>query len=491
MWLVHEAAEPSAVAGRVGIDVNTFGMWKGKLGEWVVAWLYGEETPAGSPDDFRPTRHMLDFRQEASISAIARAATRQLDEIPASQLSRYGREVSMRLITTWRKEYRHLPWFEGWLLRGESPPPHLAIATVNQIRRGRTAWDYIELCRQATSPISAENTYVTEWIGGGKIPDVGWLLWLYGAPPPEGVFVVYPQLQRLRREMTSHRISVAAGVDWASVRKWNQSERLRPAFEDALRTAEKTGGQIRAGWSAKWPDLHPSSADRMWEYASHAALRACCKRAGLITQDYYQWRAEAEKCGARELFDQYIAFEGPFQRTKQRLVGPVAANFFIASEAMMAFRAAAAEEMKRQAVWSLKELPGFLDWFCDWASPGLRYGRRTVPRSVAALAGEGNPPAGPTPGNEGGRAAEDSPARFEAGADTRGVERTPSALLASATPPSPRAPEVRERPAREKHVKWKQWKDEGLSYNQIVQRHKDETGEDITRDAVIQALRRL
>jgi hypothetical protein len=49
----------------------------------------------------------------------------------------------------------------------------------------------------------------------------------------------------------------------------------------------------------------------------------------------------------------------------------------------------------------------------------------------------------------------------------------------------------RARPALEKHLRWQEWKSAGLSYNQIVQRHLDETGESVTRDAVVQALRYL
>jgi hypothetical protein len=41
------------------------------------------------------------------------------------------------------------------------------------------------------------------------------------------------------------------------------------------------------------------------------------------------------------------------------------------------------------------------------------------------------------------------------------------------------------------HLKWRQWKNEGMSYNQIVIRHKDETKETITRSAVVMALFRL
>ena len=45
--------------------------------------------------------------------------------------------------------------------------------------------------------------------------------------------------------------------------------------------------------------------------------------------------------------------------------------------------------------------------------------------------------------------------------------------------------------AREKHRKWQQWKTAGMSYSQIAIRHRDETGDDVTADAVKKALKRL
>jgi hypothetical protein len=51
--------------------------------------------------------------------------------------------------------------------------------------------------------------------------------------------------------------------------------------------------------------------------------------------------------------------------------------------------------------------------------------------------------------------------------------------------------ETRKKPARDKHAQWKQWKAEGLSYSEIQKRWKRETKQVVTRDAVIQALRRL
>ena len=53
--------------------------------------------------------------------------------------------------------------------------------------------------------------------------------------------------------------------------------------------------------------------------------------------------------------------------------------------------------------------------------------------------------------------------------------------------------EARERrhPEREKHRRWQLWKRDGLSYAGIVAKHRDQTGEKVTRDAVIKALKRL
>ncbi len=49
----------------------------------------------------------------------------------------------------------------------------------------------------------------------------------------------------------------------------------------------------------------------------------------------------------------------------------------------------------------------------------------------------------------------------------------------------------RKKPARGKHLQWQAWRKDGLSYNKIVQRHLDETGEEVTREAIMFALKRL
>jgi hypothetical protein len=51
--------------------------------------------------------------------------------------------------------------------------------------------------------------------------------------------------------------------------------------------------------------------------------------------------------------------------------------------------------------------------------------------------------------------------------------------------------EKRKRPAAATHEKWRKWhEEEHLSYGKIVKRHKDQTGKDVTRDAVIKAIAR-
>jgi hypothetical protein len=50
----------------------------------------------------------------------------------------------------------------------------------------------------------------------------------------------------------------------------------------------------------------------------------------------------------------------------------------------------------------------------------------------------------------------------------------------------------RRRPAWEKHLIWKQWRDEeGLSYGRIAMRHKVQTGEKVSANTVSKALKRV
>jgi hypothetical protein len=388
MLLVHEASKPTVVARRANVDEETLRKWRVTHGDQFVRWLRGADVAPDAGEAFRPTALMLAFRKEASISAVRLAAVRDLAEVPGTQRGRYREQVSHRLINCWRDEYRHVPWFDGWLLRGEEPPSHVTVATAQQVRRCRRAWDYYDLCRRADPPVSVENTYVTEWLGKGKIPDVEWLLWLYGAPPPSGAFVVSPALQRLRSEMTSYGATTAARIDESWPLEWRADEATRLALEDAKRVAGAQGPRGQGAWRERWKSLPQATAERMWTFARCATLPACCERAGILKTDYYQSLAGARGCGVEELLRQYLACDGPFKKPNYREVGLVARHFFIASPLMLAFRRVAEEEMRQQAIWGLAKLPGFRHWFRDWVTPGQRHGRRKEMPFVSTAAGD-------------------------------------------------------------------------------------------------------
>jgi hypothetical protein len=74
--------------------------------------------------------------------------------------------------------------------------------------------------------------------------------------------------------------------------------------------------------------------------------------------------------------------------------------------------------------------------------------------------------------------------------DQKSPEEIPAAP--SAAPVNGDAPPRRRaRPAEEKHLKWKEWRDEGLSYNDIARRHERLTHEITSADTVKKALKRL
>jgi hypothetical protein len=51
--------------------------------------------------------------------------------------------------------------------------------------------------------------------------------------------------------------------------------------------------------------------------------------------------------------------------------------------------------------------------------------------------------------------------------------------------------EIRKKRSAEKHQRWKELRDAGSTYGEIVLTHKEETGEEVSRTAVINALKKL
>jgi len=475
MRAVHEASRPTAILARADLGRKEWGLWKTQYEAdhpWLSEWLYSScAMPAGqAAGGFQPTDAMLAFRKEAKISAILAAAIRPPERMQEAWRRDYSPSVTDSLLSYWRRLYKQFDWFDRWLLRGGEPPAEVTVVTSLMARRCSRAWDYAAFCRRIG--IHSDGTYVL-WIRRKQIPDLDWLKWLFGAAPPAGAFVVSGRLQNLRREMGQKAILKKVGLNSATIWQWERGKLTSAPIKDILAGGDGRGAE-------GWDELNPDTQRHMEAVGKAASLDACCERAGLSVSTYRAAMQEAERCGVQDELRQYLNLEGRYTTTKSRQSGLVASNFFIPTRDMLRFREEAEREGAEQHVWSLQHLPGFDQWFLDWTAPKPHRGKRhLVPQGDVTAAHEQTNP---------------EPARglptTAAGRNGRGTS-TPDSDSSPATAPQPDNNDARTRPAREKHLKWKQWKEEGLSYNRIVIKHRAETGEKVTRDAVIQALRRL
>jgi hypothetical protein len=136
--------------------------------------------------------------------------------------------ISFALIYHWLREHKHLPWFEGRLLRGKEAPANIVVATREQVRYCRDLWNYSDHCRKAG--LESQKVFA-KWIEIGVIPSLEWLKWLYGGPVPAGSLVVPASIQRLRQERTILKISRAAGLDKTTYYDWMKDPSKKAAIE--------------------------------------------------------------------------------------------------------------------------------------------------------------------------------------------------------------------------------------------------------------------
>src|SRR5262249_49641119 len=358
MWDVHDASKPASVTARARIRPRLWEYWKTQYGQshlWLFDWLYSYRDKL--PDDATKFRVISDemraFRKEASISAITRSALRT----NIAGTSRRGRHVSDEMIPYWLKKHQQLSWFKNWLLRGEKPPHNVTIPTKDQIARCRKAWDYIGLCADVNI---AEVTYRT-WLDLGLIPDIGWLKWLYGAPPPAGSFVVGDALQTLKAALSLRGVCAAAAVSVNTPARW-ETAGLRWALDEARGAARRPGPKPEGPptLSERWNQLDVRTRLHMWKYALAESKAACRKEIALNG---------ARREGFRDELQKSLDQEGDYRRAKTRQSGLVAPRFFIPSPAMIAFRKRAGQVMAEQQIWHFHNLPGFDEWFADWTRP--------------------------------------------------------------------------------------------------------------------------
>jgi hypothetical protein len=407
-WYVHEASKFFAILERAGLGRPAWAHDRHKIEvahPGFHSWLYGAR--ALPTNGFEPEDSMLAFQKHATIAAILAAASRSRKRVQAGWRSDYCAEIGDNLLSYWRKKHKEQPWLERWLLRGEEAPPHVTVATLQQIQRCTRAWDYGAFCKRMGS--RADSTYGL-WLSDGLIPNVGWLRWLFNGPVPKGAFVVIWPLQRLRGEMGIKAIMKAVGLNLARLHQWKQSPLTGPVIRAIL-----AGGDPAA--TEQWGRLHPNTRQQMEAVRKARSLEACCARAGIALSGYYTLLREAERCGVKGELQKYLSCQAPYP-AGSRQCGLVLPNFFIPSALMWRFRGEAEREGTEQKIWSLwsQNLPGFEQWFLDWVTPRARRGRRhAFPETTAAnvapigpMAPDGHPRADQKPRGR-GRPSESDP----------------------------------------------------------------------------------
>ena len=135
------------------------------------------------------------------------------------------------------------------------------------------------------------------WIGNGIIPNIDWLKWSYGAPEPDGFFVVPALLQRFRQERSHSAICRGAGISLSTLIDY------RKRAEEALTVALK-GDLSALARVPCWRKLDGRTRDCMLRLAKSSSMHATCRRAndtkakGAI-QRIYQSLRDCEALGLR------------------------------------------------------------------------------------------------------------------------------------------------------------------------------------------------
>jgi hypothetical protein len=319
MWRVHDASKIEAIIFSARLKRTVLKQWKKRYGDrWeeVRLWIYKPWTLPGELDRHfpeglgKPTKGLLACRRKARPTSIGQAT-----EPP----------VPHRTIYTWLENRKNLKWYEGWLVRGEDPPPNVTLATQEQIRQAREVWDYVGHCQNAE--ISPRDSYC-QWIIDGRIPNLDWLHWLFGAPPPKGVYVVPLTLQDLQEQGRPDAICKATGLRLTTFGEW-----IAEGLEQILHACLQ-GREQDLSTNETWQDLPTRTKNEIRRYttvyAKGASLPERLKRVYVCDSDeldpvgtssivedlgdgqhlsrskYEQLLRDAECDGAREDLERYL-----------------------------------------------------------------------------------------------------------------------------------------------------------------------------------------
>jgi hypothetical protein len=382
-WLFHLCSEPIAVLERAGLTSSLWGKeWKSRYGEahpWLFSWLYDYPSlpPKEAARSSLPTPAMHAFRKEATISAIAAAVSRLAKDQPTT---RHEKCSSTGPIYALLEKYPDEKWLEGRLFRGEEEPPHVTVATLEQIRYCRQVWDFAAHCKKAG--LGSPNTNYCRWISQGYIRYLDLLEWLFGDDPPDNLYVLPPSLERLRNERTLESICLAAKVTITAYRKWLRFDRLKAAFDAIQMAFSERKSLDRAG---PWDELiKPETSKRMKAWVKAASLASCCERADLKVVNYCQEADKAGRCCVRDQLEHYLGIRLPLPDGPVKC-GLLSTGFFVPTPGMREFRTAAlAVRGRLRRCSGLRDLPGYDEWFSEWTIPFARNGKqRLLPRLPA------------------------------------------------------------------------------------------------------------
>jgi hypothetical protein len=229
MWILQEAAKPSALLKRARLNKQTFAQWLRNFGPgrpWLTDLLYTPEKGPGCGNTadlpaeaktFPLSPEMRRFKQESSMVRICEAATRGADTARAGRKSEGESHVSSGLVRYWFDKHAGQEWFGAWLLQGKVPDK-VTVVNQRQATACRQAWDYVAHL-DAAAPrnghtASAANALYAQWFRNILPADPRfWLKWLFGiTPPPDGCFVVSPVHWKWRKA----RLGKMKGVSWSA-----------------------------------------------------------------------------------------------------------------------------------------------------------------------------------------------------------------------------------------------------------------------------------
>lgn len=505
-------------------------------------WLYGKGRPTENPafTPVMPSTHNRLTREprgdeiyiEPEMLVFRNGATSRAAMTMNGRNDGQRNGLSHGNICLLRNTYsKMIDGFDHWICgRVDVPNGVTAVAAPSLVRLALQAWDQWGFCYDVSIGTKDYGVWLERFPSDSFWE---WLNWLYGGIVKKGWYVLPEEITRLRDRFSPYAIARRSNVSNHTLKRWMEDSLLWEAVQDAVSSARGNGVATLSN-SEAWHRVceryaqSPGPITRMERAILRFANSATFKSAvsGVRGFDISKWDAckrIALRIGGKVLRDalvRYVAEGG----TRTDRSGVVAPGLFVPFPGMLRFRNKAGQFRKRIRTLLVPKVPAgcFHVWMLDWTLPaslrdeilvrdGVVVRLRKQDESSTRVAGEltlkpetASGPAMATVARQAevkpGSAELDSIGPIIVNADRVIVNSKPEAAQKPKRSRSKKkttqrrttvVEKERSRPARAKHENWKEWHDAGMSYANIAQKHLDETGEEVTRDAVSKALKRL